>query len=85
MSSKRLSLTAAVEEYLRLVCAHPEKEPKRVRDQRDNTMLILGFNKAQETLRQVLEQTGHRALAETRSEGQRQPEMIGDQRLWVVG
>lgn len=81
----KLSLTEAVEAYLGLVCDHPEKEPKRLRDQRDNTMMILGFNKAQETFRHILKQSKYPNLAEVRQDGQRRPEKLGDQDLWIVG
>lgn len=78
------SLTTAVTAFLELSMQHPEKEPRTQRAQRDNTMIILGFNKAQEALRQVLEQTGHKQLAEVRAEGQQQPTKMGDTNLWIA-
>ena len=78
------TLTEAVTAFLELAMKHPEKEPRTQREGRDNEYLILGFNRAQETLRTVLEQAGHSDLAAVRTEYQRQPIMLGDRKVWVV-
>jgi hypothetical protein len=84
MPRSRESLTKAVEIYLELAALHPEKEPKTQHAQRDNQMIIIGFNQSQEALRNILDQTGHKKLAETRGEGQQQPMKMGNSRLWVA-
>ncbi len=62
----------------------PEKPPKRVRDQRDNEMLVQGYARAQETLRTILERYGYPTLAEHRHpESQRPMEMRGLGKVWV--
>lgn len=82
-----LSLEDCVREYLSLAILPPEKAPRTQRAQRDNEMLILGFNRAQETLRSILASHAHdaKALAETRHPDQRRPmEGPGGIKLWVA-
>lgn len=83
-----LSLEECVRAYLSLVMKPPEKEPKRVRDQRDNRMLIIGFNRAQEALRTILEHHGATdeiaALADVRKDGQERSIEIGGTKAWVA-
>lgn len=89
MSDERRNLTLAevVQAYLELALVPPEKPPKLVRDQRQNDSIILGYNRAQETLRSILRNHGidetTRALAEVRSEGQQQPINVGGLKVWV--
>lgn len=84
-----MTLEECVKSFLRLVMQHPEKPPRRVRDQQANEHMIVGFNRAQETLRHILEVHGAasdiKALANVREEGQQRPERIGDRNVWVVG
>lgn len=87
--SNPLTLEDAVRAFLSLAMLPPEKEPKTQRAQRDNTFLILGFNRAQETLRGILEHHGNdddvKALAEVREEGQQRPmDGPGGLKMWVA-
>jgi hypothetical protein len=86
----QLSLEEIIEEFLKLALIEPEKTPKRLRDQRDNTMIIIGFNRAQETLRSILSTHGNtdevKKLAEIRDEHQQKPmEGPGGIKMWVAG
>lgn len=83
----------AIEAFLGIAMVHPEKEPKTQRAQRENEATIIGFNRAQETLRDILGQVEGRTkqaeraqkLADVRSENQRKPmEGPGGMRIWVV-
>lgn len=83
---RKLPLSECVEGFLGLVCHPPEKEPKQRYLQRENWAEIRGFNKAQETFRDILKLNGAAAaakLAETRSKGQQQPQKIGDMNVWM--
>lgn len=76
--------------FLSLVMKHPEKPPKQQYRQRENSATILGFNRAQETLRDIIKNHGAteelRQIAEVREEGQQQPiEGPGGGRMWVMG
>jgi uncharacterized protein with von Willebrand factor type A (vWA) domain len=86
---QNLSLEDAVTAFLQLASLPPEKPPKTQRAQRDNSMMILGFNQAQEALRTILGAHGAnddvRALAEVRSDGQQKPMVVGDRKVWVAG
>ena len=89
MTEHPMTLEESVEVFLRLVMQHPEKPPKTQRAERENTMLILGFTRAQETLRSILEHHGAdeatRALAEVREDGQQRPmEGPGGIKMWVA-
>lgn len=85
-----MSLEKCVQAYLELAMLPPEKPPKTQRAQRENEAIIIGFNRAQETLRKILATHGQskatKALAETRAEGQRQPmKGPGGISMWVMG
>lgn len=87
---KPMSLEEIVSGFLSLVMKHPEKVPKLVRDQEANRFSVYGFNRAQETLREVLRAHGEseeiRSLAEVREDGQQQPiEAPGGRKLWIAG
>ncbi|HTE60416.1 MAG TPA: hypothetical protein VK631_08685 [Solirubrobacteraceae bacterium] len=87
---KPMPLDECVKAFLELAMLPPDKAPKTQRAQRDNTMLILGFNRAQETLRSILERHGQskqtQALAEVRSDDQQRPlEGPGGIKMWVAG
>lgn len=78
-----------VESFLSLALTHPEKPPKTQRAERENQMQIIGFNRAQEALRDILRECGKtprcRELAEVRHEDQIKPMMAGGGlRLWVA-
>jgi hypothetical protein len=84
-----LTLDEAVRAFLQLTMLEPEKPPKTQRAQRENRMLIIGFNRAQETLRSILEQHGAddatKVLAEVREEGQQRPmDGPGGIKMWVA-
>lgn len=83
----KLTLAEIVKAYLELALIPPEKEPKLVRDQRENRAIILGYNRAQETLRTILENHGideqTRALAEVRSDKQERPIDVGGMSVWL--
>jgi hypothetical protein len=88
MSDKRLTTDEVVRAYLDIALVPPEKAPRTQRDARDNDMLILGFNRAQETLRTLLATYGAddatRALADVRNDKQRRPMKVGDTNVWVA-
>lgn len=88
----RLSLEECVRAFLELAMVPPEKPPKTQRAQRENQAIILGFNRAQETLRNILELNGKPSaakLADVRSEKQQRPHRMGDgpdsANLWMMG
>lgn len=85
---KAMTLEEVVDGYLQLALLHPENEPKTQRAQRENQAMIVGYNRAQETLREILRRHGAtadvRALSEVRSEKQQRPMKVGDQNLWVM-
>jgi hypothetical protein len=86
---KPMTLEEIVEAYLQLVMKHPDKEPKLRRDQESNRWTIHGFNRAQETLREILANHGAtdeiKALAEVREEGQQTPSfVVGGQNVWTA-
>lgn len=83
-----MKLDEIVREYLELAMVPPDKPPKLVRDQRQLRATILGFNRAQEILRTILETHGidepTRALAEVRNEKQQRPiDGPGGQKIWL--
>lgn len=84
----RLSLEDCVRNFLDIALVHPEKPPKTQRAARENEMLIVGYNRAQENLRTILEQHGRdkrvRAIAEVRNENQRKPVRMGGVDLWLA-
>lgn len=84
---QQLSLAAIVEGFLSLAMVAPEKPPRTQRDQQANRAMIVGFNRAQETLRQILADHGRapstKALAEVRADGQERPMRLGDHNVWV--
>ena len=84
---KKLGLAACVEEYLKLVIAPPEGiEKKSQRKQDICNAEMRGFNRAQETLRDVLKLNGTPAaakLGEIEEEGQQRPREIAGRRMWV--
>ncbi len=92
MSGERnnLALAEIVTAYLGLAMVHPEKAPKTQRAQRDNDMLVLGYNQAQEALRTILANHGvddaTQALADVRNEKQQRPVAgPGGIKMWVAG
>jgi hypothetical protein len=87
-AKKRIGLEQCVRGFLSLTITPAEKTPKRLRDQRDDEMQMLGFNHAQEMLRGILELNGTptaSALAEVRADGQLRPERVGNINFWVTG
>lgn len=84
-----MPLDGCVTAFLELAMLPPEKAPKTQRAQRENAMMIVGFNRAQETLRSILAAHGQskqtKALAEVRNEKQQQP-MVGPGgiKMWVA-
>lgn len=87
-TAPRLTLTEIVEAFLGLALLPPDKEPRTQRDARDNQMLIIGFNRAQENLRTILSTHGRtkreRELADVRNEQQQQPMDMGGIKVWVA-
>lgn len=87
MAKKKLGLAACVEAYLQLVIKPPEgieKKSQRKRDICDAEMR--GFNRAQETLRDVLKLNGTPAaakLGDVDEEGQQRPQEIAGRRMWI--
>lgn len=86
---KNLTLAQCVEGFLTLALLEPDEPPKTQRAQRDNRMQVIGFNRAQETLRRIIAVHGNsdevRKLAEVRNEDQEQPiDGPGDLKLWVA-
>jgi hypothetical protein len=83
-----LPLDEIVRQFLTCALIEPEKPPKTQRAQRENRMLVLGFNRAQENLRTILANLGDtdevRALADVRTEQQERPLDIGGQKVWVA-
>lgn len=86
--SASLTLTQAVQAFLELAMTHPETPPRTQRQERDNTMTIIGFNQAQEQLRHILKVHGRtkaiRDLAGVRNDQQQRPMEVGDSKLWVA-
>lgn len=88
----RLSLEECVRAFLGLAMLPPEKEPRTQRAQRENQAMIVGFNRAQEMLRNILELNGRPSaarLADVRAEGQQRPVKMGSgpgaANLWMMG
>lgn len=84
-----MTLEECIKGFLELTMLEPEKPPKTQRAQRENRMLILGFNRAQEALRTILKTHGvdetARALGKVRRPGQEQPmEGPGGMKMWIV-
>ena len=83
-----LNLEECVRAFLDLAVVHPEKPPKTQRAERENQMLILGYNQAQEQLRTILAHPGKtttvRAVAEVRNDEQQRPMTVGNRKLWVA-
>lgn len=84
--AKTLSLQDAVKCFLEIVIKEPYKQPKTQREERENRREIIGYNKAQETFRQILEQSRKKDLSEVRKKGQEKPMIFGDgkTRLWIM-
>jgi hypothetical protein len=84
-----MALHAIIRAFLEIALVHPAKAPKTQRAERDNTMMIIGFNRAQEDLRSLLAAHGvneaARSLAEVRSENQQRPIDVGGHKTWVAG
>lgn len=84
-----LSVDEAVRAFLQIAMLHPEKAPKTQRAERDNSMMIVGFNQAQEALRSILKAHGETVsvqdLGEVRADGQQRPLEVGGLKAWVVG
>lgn len=85
---EKLTLEECVRAFLGLVWEHPVVEPKTQRAQRDNEMIIHGVNKAQETLRGILETHGRtakvREVAEVRKKGQQRPTEMAGMKVWIL-
>jgi hypothetical protein len=83
-----LNLEQIVREFLAIAMVHPEKPPKTQRAQRDNQMLIIGFNQAQEALRTLIAAHGYskatKAIADVRSYDQQRPLEVGGLKAWVA-
>lgn len=83
-----LNLEQIVREFLQVAMLPPEKQPKTQRAQRDNQMLIIGFNQAQEALRTLIAAHGYskatKAVAEVRSDAQQRPLEVGGLKAWVA-
>lgn len=82
-----VGLKRCVEVYLGLVIAAPEGIEKKAQyRQRECAAEMRGFNKAQETLRDLIRANGtavSQPLADVRSDGQQRPKQIGDMQVWV--
>lgn len=85
---KKLTANEAIRAFLQLALLPPEKLPKQQYRQRENQAQIIGFNRAQEALRQILKEHGAgedlKALAEVRADGQQVPIQVGDLKAWVM-
>jgi len=83
-----LNLEQIVREFLSIAMVHPEEQPKTQRAQRDNQMLVVGFNQAQEALRTLIAAHGYskatKAIAEVRNDRQERPINVGDLKTWVA-
>jgi hypothetical protein len=83
-----LNLEQIVREFLAIAMVHPEKPPKTQRAQRDNQMLVVGFNQAQEALRTLIAAHGYskatKAIAEVRNDQQERPIDVGGLKAWVA-
>jgi hypothetical protein len=84
--SKKRGTAACVEGFLELVCTPPDGiEKKGQRKQDICSAEIMGFNRAQETLRDVLRLNGTPTaakLSEVEAEGQNRPQRVGGVRMW---
>lgn len=87
--SKRVGLKRIAEEFLGLVFTYDYSASKKkigVQREREIEAEIRGFNKAQEALRDLIKVHGTDAihyLADEREDGQVEPQMVGDTRLWI--
>jgi hypothetical protein len=86
----KLTLEECVRGFLELALVEPETPPKTQRARHENTMMIIGFNRAQETLRTILAEQGAaediKKISEVRAHGQRQPMAgPGGAKIWVAG
>lgn len=84
--SRKRSLEYCVSGFLELVMVPPDPMPRAAYKEREILAELRGFNKAQETLRDILTLNGTppaAALARIRSEGQQEPTMLGDKRVWI--
>ena len=88
MADQKISGQKCIAAFLGIVVSHPEKPPRTKRAERDNKMMILGFNQAQEALRTILREYGRTesvaALADTRAKGQIKPTQMGDTNIWIA-
>lgn len=87
-TSQRRGVRAIVEDFLGLVFTYDYEAAKKkpgVQREREIEAEIRGFNKAQEALRELIARYGtdpNIELAEVREKGQREPEWIGDRKVW---
>lgn len=86
--AKRLALPHVVEEFLSLTLSRPESyEAMSERKQAEIDREMLGFNKAQEKLREFIALAGTDAiadLADVRDDRQIRPTLIGTLRTWMM-
>jgi len=87
--TKTATLEEIVEWFLGLALVPPKKPPKTQRDRAANGNMIIGFNRAQETLRHALTSYGDtnetKALGDVRNEQQQRPmEGPGGMKVWVA-
>jgi hypothetical protein len=84
-----VGLKRVVEEFLGLVFSYDYSSSKKkigVQREREIEAEIRGFNKAQEALRDLVRIHGTDAihhLADERADGQVEPQMVGNTRLWI--
>lgn len=85
---KQLALPHVVEEFLSLTLSPPEKYPTMSQaKQREIDREMVGFNKAQEKLREFIALAGTDAiqdLADVRDDRQIRPTLIGGLRTWMM-
>lgn len=82
----KLSLEECVTAFLELAMLPPDRTPRTQRAQRENDMIIHGFTRAQEMLRNILELDGKPSAAklkDVRNPDQRRPTRIGDMNVWL--
>lgn len=86
--NKRLALPHIVEEFLSLTLSRPEGYEKMAEyKRREIDREMLGFNKAQEKLREFIALGGTDAiqdLADVRDDRQIRPTLIGKLRTWML-
>lgn len=86
MAAGKPNIVEAITAFLELSFEEPEKPFRTQREMRDTSMQIVGFTRAQEVLRSILEQgtPAARRLADIRTDKQLKPMPgPGHLKLWV--